>query len=63
MSHFSEHLIMEGFGYSFGLAVADLTGDGSLDITAADADGRALYWFQNDGQGHFIRHQIQRDHP
>jgi len=63
MSHFSEHLIMEGFGYSFGLAVADLTGDGSLDITAADADGRALYWFQNDGQGHFIRHHIQRDHP
>jgi len=40
---------MEGFGYCFGLAVADLTGDGSLDITATDADGRALYRFQNDG--------------
>ena len=40
MSHFSEHLIMEGFGYSFGLAVADLTDDGSLDITTADGDPR-----------------------
>ena len=35
MSHFSEHLIMEGFGYSFGLAVADLTGDDSLDMERA----------------------------
>ena len=63
MIRFSEHLIMDGFGYAFGLAVADLDGDGRLDITAADADGRALYWFQNDGKGLFTRHFIQRDHP
>ena len=50
MARFSEHLIMEGFDYSFGLAVGDINDDGSLDITAADADGRALYWFQNDGK-------------
>ena len=31
---------MEDFGYSFGPAVADLTGNGSLDITTADADGQ-----------------------
>ena len=60
---FSEHLIMDGFGYSYGLEAADLTGNGHLDITAADADGRALYWFQNDGQGHFTPHFVQRDHP
>lgn len=63
MIRFSEQLIMGGFGYAFGLAVADLDGDGHLDITAADADGRALYWFQNDGEGHFTRHFIQREHP
>jgi len=60
---FAEHLIMDGFGYSYGLATADLNGDGKVDITAADADGRALYWFENDGHGAFTRHWIQRDHP
>ena len=63
MIRLSEHLIMDGFGYAYGIAAADLDGDGSLDITAADADGRALYWFQNDGKGGFTRHFIQRDHP
>jgi VCBS repeat protein len=63
MIRFSEYLIMDGFGYAYGLAAADLDGDGHLDITAADADGRALYWFKNDGQGRFTRHFIQRDHP
>lgn len=63
MIHFSEHLIKSGFGYAYGLAVADLDGDGHLDVTAADADGRALYWFHNDGRGHFTPHLIQRDHP
>jgi hypothetical protein len=63
MTRFSEHLIMEGFGYAYGLAVADLDRDGHLDITAADADGRALYWFKNDGKGNFTRYFIQRDHP
>ena len=60
---FSEHLIMDGFGYAYGLAAADLNGDGHVDITAADADGCALYWFQNDGRGTFTRRWIQRDHP
>lgn len=63
MIRFSEHLIMDGFGYAYGLAAADLDGDGYLDITAADADGRALYWFKNDGRGNFSPHFIQRDHP
>jgi len=63
MIRFSEHLIMSGFGYSYGLAAADLDGDGRLDVTAADADGRALYWFHNDGKGAFTPHFIRRDHP
>ena len=63
MIRFTEHLIMAGFGYLFGIGVADLDGDGHLDITAADADGRALYWFQNDGKGSFTRHLIQQHDP
>ena len=63
MIRFSEHLIMAGFGYSYGLAVADLDGDGHPDITAADADGRALYWLKNDGRGNFTPYFIQRNHP
>jgi len=63
MLTFSESLIMDGFGYAYGIAVGDLDGDGDLDVTAADADGRALYWFENDGTGSFTRHFIQRDHP
>jgi hypothetical protein len=60
---FSERLIMDGFEYAYGIAVGDIDGDTHLDITAADADARALYWFQNDGKGNFTRHFIQRDDP
>lgn len=60
---FSEHLIMDGFGYAYGIAVADIDGDGLADITAADADGRALYWFRNDGDGRFTRYPVQLNHP
>ncbi|MBM4048946.1 MAG: VCBS repeat-containing protein [Planctomycetes bacterium] len=63
MVRFSERLIMGGFGYAYGLAVADLDKDGDLDVTAADADGRCLYWFENDGRGNFTRHVIQEKHP
>jgi len=54
---FSEHLIMSGFNYVYGIAAADITGDGSLDLVVADA-GTGLYWFENDGSGHFMRHTI-----
>jgi hypothetical protein len=60
---FSEHLIMDGFAYAYGIAVGDLDGDGRLDITAADADAFALYWFHNEGEGRFRRYFVQRDHP
>jgi len=63
MVPFRERLIKDGFMYSYGIAVADLDGDGHTDITAADADGRALYWFKNDGKGHFAPYVIQRNHP
>ena len=61
---FDERLIMDGYTYSFGIATADLDGDGDLDITSADAlPNNDLYWFENDGQGHFQKRFIQKDDP
>lgn len=54
---FTEHLVMEGFNYAFGISTADLTGNGVLDLIAADTIV-GLYWFENDGQGNFTQHII-----
>ena len=54
---FTEHLIADGFNYAFGISAVDLDGDGDLDLVAADTDV-GLYWFENDGKGHFTRHVI-----
>ena len=47
-----EHLVADGFNYPFGIAVADIDGNGKLDITVPDVwalgyqDWRAaLYWY------------------
>jgi len=61
---FTEHLIMDGYTYPFGICAADLDGDGDLDLSSADAlPHNNLYWFQNDGRGNFTRHFIQKDEP
>ena len=56
---FSEHLIMAGFNYAYGISAVDITGDGRLDLVAADTDV-GLYWFENDGRGNFTRHIIHQ---
>jgi hypothetical protein len=60
-THFSEHLIADKYGYSFGIAAADL--DGDLDLTNVDIVGKrpsaaSLLWFENDGRGNLHRHVI-----
>jgi hypothetical protein len=60
---FSEHLIMDQYGYAYGIAAADLDGDGHLDLTSSDTVNNNLYWFENDGKGNFRRHFIQKDEP
>ncbi len=61
---FTEHPIMDGYSYPFGIAAADLDADGDLDLTSADGTGHEkLYWFQNDGLGSFKRYLIQEKDP
>lgn len=55
--YFTEHLIHDGYNYSFGLSTVDLTGTGSLDLVSVDTEV-GLYWFENDGDGNFTHHVI-----
>jgi hypothetical protein len=57
---FTEELLQGGYGYTYGIAAADLDGDGFLDLTSSDTTGDNLYWFANDGKGRFTRHFIAR---
>jgi hypothetical protein len=56
---FSERLIADKYGYAFGVAAADLDGDGDLDLVSCDTTNDVLYWYENDGKGKFTRHVIQ----
>src|SRR5690349_1963422 len=60
---FTEHLIADKYGYTFGMAAHDLDGDGDLDLTNVDIVGKnpsaaSMLWFENDGQGNLQRHVI-----
>jgi hypothetical protein len=57
---FTEFLIQDGYGYAYGVAAADLDGDGHLDLTSSDTTGDNLYWFAGDGKGGFTRHFVQK---
>jgi len=56
---FSERVIMRGFNYAYGISAVDISGNGSLDVVAADTIV-GLYWFENDGRGNFKRHIIHK---
>src|SRR6185369_9098433 len=58
---FTELLIQDKYGYAYGIAAADLDGDGHLDLVSADTTNNTLSWFQNDGRGNFRRHFIMKD--
>ncbi len=56
---FSEHLIQDGFTYSYAVSAADFTGTGSMDLVVGDINA-GLNLFENDGNGNFTRHLIHR---
>ena len=41
-SGFTEHLLAGNLGYVFGVAAADLDGDGDLDITSPDIQNKSV---------------------
>ena len=60
---FSEHLLADKYGYTFGMTAHDLDGDGDLDLTNVDIVGKnpsaaSLLWFENKGGMNFQRHVI-----
>lgn len=62
-ANFTEHVV-SGPDAHGGLNVADLDGDGDIDILAAygpTSDSTGLYWYENDGAGSFERHTITAD--
>ena len=60
---FSEFLIADGYGYAFAVMAGDIDGDGDLDLSSGDATDNFLYWYENDGEGNFQRHFVQKDDP
>lgn len=60
---FSEHLLLDDYGYAYGIAAADLDGDGDLDLVSSETTKNHLYWFENDGKGNFRKRFIMKDEP
>jgi hypothetical protein len=68
---FSEHLIKDKYGYAYGIAAADLNGDGHIDLVSSDTTddktpqrvNGTLLWFENDGKGNFTQHIIAKNEP
>jgi hypothetical protein len=64
---FSNRLISGEYTYGYGIDLADLDGDGDLDIASSDCTTvgsrkhNDIYWYENDGKGSFTRRFIARD--
>lgn len=50
-----------GVGEVYGLAAADLDGDGDLDLATTNADGNTVAWYASNGDGTFGAAQVLTD--
>lgn len=58
---FTEHCLMQGYTYAYGLSAHDVDGDGDLDLTSADAETNSnVYLLLNDGRGKFASSVLQK---
>jgi len=58
---FKEQRLLHQYSYAYGIAAADLDGDGFLDLTSADAEPNCnLYLLLNNGKGAFQHSFIQK---
>jgi hypothetical protein len=58
---FTERRLLHKYTYAYGIAAADLNGDGNLDLTSADAEPNSnLYLLLGDGRGGFRHSFIQK---
>jgi hypothetical protein len=60
---FEERLILDNYGYAYGIAAGDLDGDGDVDLTSSDTVNDKLYWFENGGNGNLTRRLIYEKDP
>lgn len=55
---FSKHLVSDQLDQSPFVDVADMDGDGDLDMVGADETTGEVYWWSNSGQGIFTEHFV-----
>jgi len=60
---FEERVIWDQGEYIYGIAAADLDGDGDPDLTSSDAQTHVLFWYENDGRGNLTQRLIGDNDP
>ncbi len=56
------HAIDPDLATPHALAVGDFDGDGDVDVAAASYTALVVRWYENDGHGSFVTHEIESGH-
>jgi len=55
---YAVHTVASGLNYPHGIAVAEINGDGRLDILVSATYGSQVYWYENSGFWTFTQHYV-----